>query len=750
MTEIADRSAVSQFIMKKSLSLIILSLGLSIQAFSQQPAPTPPADDAVVKISTDLIQVDVTVTDKNGKVVPGLSASDFELFENGDRQNITNFSFVSKIAGGAVAGESANNSQQEGALPPTRLERGSVRRTIAIVVDDLNLSFASVYYTRKALRRFVDEQMLPNDLVAIVRTGGGVGALQQFTSDKRILHAAIERLRWNPLGASGVDSLTPVGQNAQDVSERFNNESDIVAARGTTSSDPVRRSILLRENVSDKKRTDYEVTRNSSEQETGVYATTMLGTVKYLISGMTKLPGRKAMMFFSDGLAIDTESTKSRSSGVYGFLQDVVEAANRSSVTVYTFDTKGMKSMSIQASDSTYEIIDGHRGQKERERTADFKNSQDGLVYFANQTGGKALLNSDDLNGGIERALDEQAGYYLLAYQPDGDTFDPSKRKFNKLEVKLNRPGLKVSYRSGFFNNSTDTAAPQVNPDRQIAEALVSPFTESDIALQMNALYADDAADGPYIRSFLHIDAKTLKFHEVADGWKEAGFDVAAVTFGDNGMPVEHIETKYTIKSKGATYATMLDKGFVYVLIMPIKMPGIYQYRVALRDADSGKIGSASQVIEVPNLAKAKLTLSSLAVENVSQATWQNISQGKVGSGPNQIHVPSTLLYDSVLKQFRPGTILRYGFEAYNAKASGEMPKLETQAKIWQNNIAIVQGNVNKLDASTQKDPKHVRVSGAMLLKDTLEPGDYVLQMLVTDTATKQTASQLFPFEIVK
>jgi VWFA-related protein len=734
--------------MKKYLLLFTLAIGFSAHAFAQQTAPTPPADDAVVKISTNLIQVDVTVTDKSGKVVPGLSASDFELFENGKKQTISNFSFVSKIAGGATIGDGVQNPNNPAAgLPPARLDRESVRRTIALVVDDLNLSFASVYYTRKALNRFVDEQMQPGDLVAIIRTGGGVGALQQFTSDKHMLHVAIDRLRWNPLGASGIDALSPVAQNNTDITDRFTRESDLIASgepKKTT-------SILIHDNVSDKKRTDYEVTRNSNEQETGIHATTMLGTLRYVLMGMSKLPGRKAMMFFSDGLAIDFTSNKSRSSSVYGYLQEVVDAANKASVVVYTFDTKGMQSMSIQASDSTYEVIDGHREQKVRERTADFKNSQDGLVYFANQTGGEALLNSNDLNGGIARALDEQAGYYLLAYDPDAETFDPAKRKFNKLEIKVNRPGLKVSYRSGFFSSGNDQAAPPVNPDRQIAEALISPFTQSDIALQMNALYADDAADGSYIRSFLHIDAKSLKFHDVADGWKEAAFDVAAVTFGDNGMPVEHIETKYTIKSKGATYVTMLDKGFVYVLIMPVKKPGTYQYRVALRDSDSGKIGSASQVIEVPNLVKQKLTLSSLAVENVNMTTWQNITQGKVGNGPNQIKVASTLLYDSVLKQFAPGTVLRYGFEVYNAKAGGsEMPKLETQAKIWQNNMAVVQGNINKFDASTQKDPKHIRISGAMMLKDSLAAGDYVLQLIVTDTSGKQTASQLFPFEIVK
>ncbi|MEO8647894.1 MAG: hypothetical protein ABI539_01885, partial [Acidobacteriota bacterium] len=443
---------------------------------------------------------------------------------------------------------------------------------------------------------------------------------------------------------------------------------------------------------------------------------------------------------------------KSRNSSIYGYLQDLVSIAARSSVVVYTFDTKGMRSMSISAADNTYEIIDGHRGQKERARLEDFKNSQDGLVYFASQTGGQALLNSDDLNGGMERALERQTGYYLLAYQPDTETFDPTKRKFNKFEVKVNRPGLSVSYRSGFFaSDREDSVEPRLSAERQLIDALVSPFARNEIALNINALYADDPVDGAYIRSFLHIDAKSLKFHETAEGWQEATFDIAAVTFGDNGVPVETKETKYTIKTKGATYATMLQRGFIYVLIMPVKTPGIYQYRVALRDAETGKIGSASQVIDVPDLRKGKLVLSNLAVEDVNMSTWQNITAGKVGTSPGQMQVASTLLYDTVLKQFPSGTVLRYGVEVYNGKAkTGEMPELEVHARVLQNNAVVVAGNRNPVDPAGQRDPKRIKVSGAILLKNELQPGDYVLQLTVSDRSGKQTATQLFPFEIVK
>lgn len=733
--------------MKKALLALVVMVPAVV--FGQEP--TPVRDDSpVVRIATDLIQLDVTVTDKDGKVVTGLRAEDFEVFENGERQAISNLSFTSRMSGGATVGEAGNAGNDPG-VPTAPLTAGQVRRTIAIVVDDLNLSFASVYYTKRALKKFVDTQMEPNDLVAIIRTGGGVGALQQFTSDKRVLHAAIDKVKWNPLGSGGIDALTPVSQDPQDVSERFTTESNLIAATG--GGDPVsnqRSAQKVRKSITDVKATDYNHTKVLGEFAAASYAQASMSTIKYIVSGMNDLPGRKMMMLFSDGFAIRNDANKSRTSQVYAMLRDLVDFTNRSSVVVYTFDTRGMQMTTIAASDNTYEVIDGHREQKQLIRIDEFKKNQDGLAYFAGQTGGKALLNSNDFNGGIRRALEEQAGYYLVGYVPDSETFDPEKRRFNKIEVKVKRPGLNVNYRSGFFNsNDPISSNPTVAKERKMASALISPFAVSDITLQVNALYANDTADGPYIRSFLHIDAADLTFSEDAEGWKKATFDVTAVTFGDNGLPVENVDSTYTIKTKGATYSAMLKNGFVYTLILPVKKAGVYQYRVALRDTASGKIGAASQVVDIPDLGKGSLTISSLAVENVSIATWQNISQGKVGTGPGQTQVASTLLYDTVLKAFPAGSVLRYGFEVYNAKVDGSgSARLETQVKILQNNRAVVEGAITKLTLPTQGGT--ARVSNAVMLKDTLAAGDYALQIIVTDAAGKKTATQLFPFEIVK
>ena len=191
------------------LFVLLLSLAaLAQQTDNSRPQPTPSPEsepqqpsrsneDEVVRITTNLVQVDAVVTDKNGKLITDLSPDEVQIFEDGHQQKITNFSFVNPAASSVRPLPSGPPDKNAPPLPPTKLlHPEDVRRTIALVVDDLGLSFRSTYDVRNALKKFVDQQMQPGDLVAIIRTIGGIGALQQFTADKRQLHAAIERVNW--------------------------------------------------------------------------------------------------------------------------------------------------------------------------------------------------------------------------------------------------------------------------------------------------------------------------------------------------------------------------------------------------------------------------------------------------------------------------------------------------------------------------------------------------------------------------
>lgn len=167
-------------------------------ATPDQRKPVSEKDD-VVRISVTLVQVDAVVTDKQGKLVTDLEKDDFEIYEDGERQLITNYSFVSAQPPSAAATPAPrSNDQPVLTSPPVRLKPEQVRRTIAIVVDDLSLSMGSAESVQYYLRKYVERQMEPGDLVAIIRASGGMGALQQFTADKRQLRSAVDRVRWNP------------------------------------------------------------------------------------------------------------------------------------------------------------------------------------------------------------------------------------------------------------------------------------------------------------------------------------------------------------------------------------------------------------------------------------------------------------------------------------------------------------------------------------------------------------------------
>ncbi|MGI8812122.1 MAG: VWA domain-containing protein [Pyrinomonadaceae bacterium] len=703
-----------------------MALGLlfTFSAFGQaRPTPTPlPAAEDVVKISTNLIQIDVSVTDKNGKVVRDLRPDEFEIYENGQRQPVSNFSFISNIRENVAAPSPIVKGAPP--LPPSAVRAENVRRTIALVVDDLTLSFESVYYTRRALKKFVDEQMQEGDLVAIIRTGAGIGALQQFTNDKRQLYAAIERVRWNPVGNGGIGSFAPL-------------EAKLPAAAATPSPEP-------------GERTQEGIEREFNDFREGVFATGTLGAINYVVRGMKDLPGRKSIMLLSDGFKLfNVDATGFReSNSVLAALRRLVDAANRASVVIYTMDARGLAITGLTAEDNTDGRTSDEVETSISERRDKLFDTQDGLRYLAQQTGGFAVINNNDLSGGIRRILDDQS-YYLIGYQPDDETFDPRTHRFNKLVIKVTRPGLKVRYRSGFFGVPDEkiNTATQAPAEQRLLNALMSPFSVGEIPVRLNALFGSTAAGSPYIRSLLHVRAQNLKFEDQPDGTKKVVFDVLAAGFGDNGAVVEQFGKTYMLTVKKDAYARMIKDGFVYDFTFPIKKPGAYQLRVALHDHGSDRVGSANQFVEVPNLKKGRLVLSGIALEDLPYDEWKRRESGQ----PAQPGFDP--LTDTALRQFRSGSVLSYGFSVFNAKpAAVAGGSLVSVLRLYRDGKVVFEGKPQPF-LPQKAGAKDAVTSGSVVLGSSMTPGDYVLQIIVTDASAppkNNSAWQFVQFEIVE
>lgn len=717
--------------MKKFIPALTLILFLPIFLFAQNP---PDDGEDVVKITTTLIQLDVTVTDSKGNPVKDIKPEEIEIYENGEKQKVSNFSFISGAAEKTNEPVDKPEKKNVPVLPPTTTVRpGQIRRTIALVVDDLTLSFQSVYYVRSALKKFVDEQMQDGDLVAIIRTGAGIGALQQFTSDKRQLYAAIEKVRWNPIGNGGVGAFAPIEPTLDDAARQMKKSGEDDNDDDDDAASPISDLNSFRESV---------------------FATGTLGAINYVVRGMQELPGRKSVMLFSDGFALFTKSKNGfiDSSRVLDSLRRLVDAANRASVVIYTMDARGLVVTGLTAADNTSGKSAQQIEQSLSDRNAKLFDTQEGLIYLAKQTGGLSVINNNDLSGGIRRMLNDQS-YYLIGYEPDEEVFDPQKRRFNTIEVKVKREDVRVRYRSGFFGVSDDEIAkiPKTNltPSQKIMNALTSPFANNEIPLRLNAVFGNDPKQGgSYIRSFLHINTDNIKFTDTPDGKKKAVFDVLGVAFGDNGMLVDNVNKKFTATVDEETYKLVKEKGFIYDFVFPIKKAGAYQLRVAVYDTASENVGSANQFVEAADINKKQLMLSGVIVSNLTLKDWQNIMDGK------EPEKPLDPISDTALRQFKRGTVLSYGAAVYNPKigAAGK-PDLTSQIKLFKDGKAIYEGKVQPISSDNIKDVQRIGANGSLTLGMKMEPGEYVLQVIVTDNLAKkkrQTVSQFVPFELVQ
>jgi VWFA-related protein len=704
--------------MKNSFLLLSAVAVFATAALGQSaPTPTPrPAatDDDVVKISTSLIQLDVSVTDKKGNIVRDLRPDEIEVYENGKKQPVTAFSFVSSMR------ETTEQAKpQPGTVavptPPVTLRPDQVRRTVALIVDDLSLSFESTYLTRRALKKFVDEQMQDGDLVAIIRTGAGVGALQQFTSDKRMLYAAIEKVKWFPVGNNNVGSFAPLQGRMPQNEEASEPEPGERTAEG--------------------------IEREFNDMRTNYFTVGTLGALDFVVRGLSELPGRKSVVLFSHGFALTNVDAVGFRNGspIFSHLRRLIDLANRSSVVIYAVDPRGLAITGITAADDTSGRTPEQIRQVESDRSMELFETQGGLQYLARETGGFAVVNNNDIPGAVRRVMNDQS-YYLVGYDPGDETFDPVARRYNKVDVKVLRSGVNVRYRSGFFNiekrdEPARTAAAQT-PVQQIQNALVSPFGMSGINVRLNSLYGNDLRAGNYVRSLLHIRAADLKFTE-ENGKMKAGFDVLAASFGDNGQIVEQVGRSYVINIPRAEYADLLRDGFVYHFMFPVKKPGAYQYRVAVRDPATGVLGSASQFVEIPNLKKKRLTLSSIVLENGSE-------NGRSAADE------TNAMTDTSLRVFKAGTVLRYGFEAYNAVREGG-PQLIVKVRVFRDGKLLLDGKEMTLSLEGQTDLERLKISGAISLGSGMQPGDYILQTIVTDKLAKakqSIATQFIQFEL--
>jgi hypothetical protein len=440
-------------------------------------------------------------------------------------------------------------------------------------------------------------------------------------------------------------------------------------------------------------------------------------------------------------------------------LRSLTDLANRASVVIYTIDARGLPTLGFSAQDRVNAARPDRLGELLQQRHADYFDSQDGLNYLAQETGGFFIHDTNDIGGGIQKVLEDQTGYYLLGYNPDPSTFDAKtgRRLFHKISVRVKPAGLHVRSRTGFYGTPDEEARPAPRTrDQQLFAALASPFgVPSGIHLKLTALFADHARIGSFVQSLLYIDSHDLTFSNEPEGWHKAAVDVLVMTFGENGAEIDHSNRTFTIRARNEDYQTMIANGLVYTINHPIKKPGAYQFRTALRDATSAKVGSASQFIEVPDLNKGRLALSGIVVRAIDPAKQEAAQSGQGAAAASEGQAAENDPQGNpAVRVFHLGRQMVYAYQILNAQVdrATQKPQLVTQVRLFRDGKQIYAGKPAPFDPAPQTDWKHLLAAGRLRLGRPLVPGEYVLQVVVTDPLAKEkyrTATQWIDFEVI-
>jgi VWFA-related protein len=708
---------LSRDVIVRPLALLVACATISAQnPVSSEPQEPPP--DTIIRINVNLVQIDAVVTDSQGKPVTDLKADDFQILQDNKGQHISNFAYISTRAAADTSTPVRAPAPVKGKVvapppPPSTLKPSQVRRTIALVVDDLGLSFDSVARVRSSLKKFVDQQMQPGDLVAIIRSGAGIGALQQFTTDKRVLYAAIDRVKFNSFGRVGVSSFAPLGSD-----------------NGTGSAE-------------------------ADERRYEIFSVGTLGAVGYVVQGLRELPGRKSVILFSENLKLFTRGGLNQE--IMDNMRHLIDRANRASVVIYSIDPRGLQTTSLTAADDTSRMNPRQIARVPMQRAAEEINSREGMVMLAHDTGGLFMYNTNDIDGALRKVVEDGGGYYLIGYHPDASTFDPKTGEFryHNIKVKVKRPGLTVRTRQGFYGQSDRQNRPSVPQTRQgeLLHALSSPFGASDIHVRLTPFFTTSPQFGSFVSGILYIEPQGLTFTDEPEGLHKATLDVLAVTFGDNGQPIDSSDRTFTLTMKEGGYQDTLKNGLFYNFRQPVKKPGAYQVRIALRDSATGKVGSASQFIEVPDVSKGHLTLSTLVMKSLPpEAPTEAAKSANPGAGEEgQVHETDAQGSPGV-RIFKPGTAILYGYQVLNAQPGPDkQAALEAQTRLFRDGKEFYVGKPMELSSAQQPDVKHLVEGGSLKLGPGLAPGDYVLQVVVSDKLAKDkynTASQWIDFEV--
>jgi VWFA-related protein len=707
-----------------------LLLTASLLGIAVAPAGAQDADSRdEIQLKGSLIEVRAVVTDERGRLRDDLQAKDFEVLDDGKPQEIAFFSVEHVGRPPVDPATSTGPATPAGALPGTRegapsRSGAAVRatRTIVLFADTLHLSASSVNDTRKAMRAFVDSQMTSGDVAAVVATDGSLGLASQFTQDRRLLGAAIDKISASA-GAAQRGPFTPFLAAA--VARGDNSEALTLAKYIIIRDEQIPPEVGI--SIEESKRLEAMARQRALQilaDETGRRRRT-LAALEAIAGQMASLPGQRLLALFTDGFTLADTRGDTASSDV----RSAVDRAVRAGVVIYSIDPGGLQSGFGASFDEN--LATGPPALFAGHETASRRDLEQASTALARDTGGEVVRNTNDLPGAFRKLLDSNRVYYTLAYyMPEGEK---DEKRFREITVRLkNHPGLIVRAQKGYLASRAGADSPE-GPADAIVAALASPVALTQIPVSVRADFVGLAGAEAQVVLNVHVDGEALEFRE--DGARRTfALDVATSILDELGRAVETKSETLEGSLLARPYELARANGFRVTRRVALK-PGLYQVRVAVREAATSRVGTATSLLEVPDAGRGRLVPTSLFLAESASETGTVFSPRTKG-GRLTFVADDFLIYSLTV------------FNAWDSK-SGERD-LTMRVTVLRDGMPVFESPWEPVAAHLVERRGTAAVISGQLKLAGVPVGAYTFRVEVRDTRRDQTVTQTADFHVAR
>ena len=680
-----------------------------------QDAPGVPKGTFKFEATTQLVVVNVAVKTRNGEPVEGLKASDFTVTEDGKPQQIKVFE-SQRLENTVLPEPGLKTRSSESAVAPaavpaataTRIapaKAGEVkykdRRLLVLFFDQAGMGVSDQIRAQQGALKFLTSQITQSDLVAVMTYSTELKVLQDFIDDRDRL---VQVIRGLPIGETGMSNGT-TGSDA---------EGDTGAAYSADDS-------------------EFNIFNTDRKLAALESAAKMLGS----------LPEKKALVYFASGMSrtgIDNQAQ----------LRATVNAAIRGNVAFYPVDARGLAA-SAPLGDATQASQGGqgmYSGSSQRGAQESFQGQQESLYALASDTGGKALLDQNDLALGITQAQRDISSYYILGYYSTNAALDGRYRRI-KVQISRNQ-SAKLDYRSGYFASKEFKRFTSSDRERQLQEALMlgDPVTDLSLALEVN--YFRQARDRYFVPVSVKIPGADIELARKG-GAENTRLDFIGEVRDSKGALQGTVRDEITVKLKGETLGQLARHNLEYDTGFTLK-PGAYTLKFLARENETGKMGTFETKFAVPDLTTERnyLPISSVVLSYQREklgAALASAEKNKKLVASSPLVQDGEKLIPSVTRVFRKDQEMYVYLEAYQPAAETTQFMVAT--------VSFYRGKVKAFETAPLQireglDPKSKAVPVRFSVPlGKLEPGRYTCQVNVLNPSAQKFAAWRSPMVLL-